>query len=341
MALPDGLNRAIAHCGLLAPGDRVLVAVSGGPDSLALLHALHSLREELGLADLQAAHLNHGLRGAESATDSAFVAAFCAARGIPCRVGTADVTAVTRQRKVSTQQAARLIRYQFLDATANAVGADKIATGHTQDDQAETVLLNILRGTGLDGLRGIPARRGRLVRPLLDVSRAEVTAYCEAHGLTPRLDASNLATDHYTRNRIRLELLPQLASDYNPGVRDALLRLSQIAARDADYLAQQALTALAEVTLAAEPSRLVLDRVKMAPLHPSLLRHVLRAALAQFRGTGEAITHEHLELLCAAIVGERRLPFGLTTPPPPCAVKVTPRRLTFTIPSAIDGHHSP
>lgn len=341
MALLDSLRRTLLQHGLVAPGGRVLVAVSGGPDSLALLHALHALREELGLADLQVAHLDHGLRGAESAADAAFVAAFCAARSVPCHVGRADVAALIQERKVSTQQAARTARYQFLGTTADAVGAGQIATAHTQDDQAETVLLNILRGSGLDGLRGIPIRRGRFIRPSLNTSRAEVLAYCEANGLTPRLDASNLTTDHYTRNRIRLELLPHLARHYNPGVRSALLRLSEIAARDADYLLLQARAALSEATMTSEPARLTLDRVKMAALHPALQRHVLRAALAQFRGTGESVTHEHLEPLCAAIAGEHRLPFGLTTPPPHCAVRVTPRRVTLTTPPATDARHNP
>lgn len=330
MALPDTLTQTVAERKLLAPGDRLLAAVSGGPDSLALLHALHTLRHELSLGDLQVAHLDHRLRGAASAADAAFVAAFCAGLDIPCHAGKADVASLGLERKVSTQQAARLARYQFLNATADAVGADKVATGHTQDDQVETVLLNILRGSGLDGLRGIPPRRGRFIRPLLDVSRADVASYCAANGLTPRLDASNFATDHYTRNRLRLELLPTLAQDYNPGVRDALLRLSQIAARDGDYMAQQSHLALAEVTMASDTARLVLDRPKLAALHPALLRHVLRAALVQVRGTGEAVTHEHLEPLCAAIAGQRRLPFGLTTPPPHCAIRVTPRRVALT-----------
>ena len=341
MALPDSLRRTISQHQLTAPGDRLLVAVSGGPDSLALLHALHALRDELSFGDLQAAHLDHGLRGADSASDATFVASFCAHLGVPCHLGLADVAGIAETRKLSTQQAARLARYRFLEATADAAGAERIATGHTQDDQVETVLLNILRGSGLDGLRGIPARRGRFVRPLLDVARAEVNTYCEAHGLTPRLDVSNLATDHYTRNRLRLELLPQLAREYNPGVREALLRLSQIAARDTDYLAQQAHSALADVTMASEPTRLVLDRTKLAALHPALLRHVLRAALAQFRGTGESVTHEHLEPLCAAIAGERRLPFGLTTPAPQCCVRVTPRRVALTTPPATGAGRTP
>ncbi len=331
--MSQALADALTASGLLANGDRVLVAVSGGPDSLSLLHALWTLRGPLGLASVAAAHLDHGLRGGESAADAAFVAAFCAERAIFCRLGYADTAAQAQSRKVSIQQAARDARYAFLEAAAQETGVDKIATAHTQDDQMETVLLNILRGTGLDGLGGIPARRGPFIRPLLQVSRADVLAYGETHGLTPRLDPSNLDATHYTRNRLRLLLLPLLARDYNPAVRQALLRLSQTAARDADYLHRQAETTLPRLTLAAGPGSLILDANGLRELHPALLRHVLRAAVTQVRGSREAVTHEHWEPLCDAICGRRHLPFGLTTPAPHCAIRVTLRRVQFVLQS--------
>ena len=333
MGLRDTLRRTISERALLAPGDRVLVAVSGGPDSLALLHAMHGLGDELGLADLQAAHLDHGLRGDESAGEARFVAAFCQARAIPCTLGAVDVPAQQQRQGGSTQEAARDARDVFLRDAAREVGAGRIATGHTRDDQAETILLNILRGSGLDGLRGIPARRGPYVRPLRDTSRAAVEDYCAEHGLVPRRDPSNLDPSHYTRNKLRLELLPLLARDYNPGIQAALLRLAEAAARDADYLHRQAEATRAEVTLQQTEATLVLDARRLRALHPSLLRHVLRAAFAHLRGTRLGLTHEHLEPLCAALAGERRLPFGLTTPAPHCAARVTARRLTLTLPA--------
>ena len=328
--LPDALRRAAAHGGLIAPGDRLLVAVSGGHDSLALLHALHALRDEIGLADLRAAHFDHGLRGEASAADAASVQAFCDRRDIPCALGRGDIRALAHDGKVSTQVAARLARYRFLEAAAAAAQTNKTATAHTQDDQVETVLLNILRGTGLDGLRGIPARRSPYIRPLLGVSRADVLTYCDEHSLTPCLDASNQATD-YTRNRLRLQLLPQLARDYNPGVCASLLRLSEIAARDADFLQSHAESTLTAVTLSCDGGRLVLDCNKLRALHPALLRHTLRAAFRQERGTLEGLTHEHLEALCAAVLGDKRLPFGLTMPRPHCTARVSQRRFTLSL----------
>lgn len=318
---------------LFAPGDRVLVAVSGGPDSLCLMHILWTERERRGLGEVEAAHLDHGLRGDESAGESAWVAAWCQERGIPCHVGRADVASLARERKRSKQEAARAARYAFLEETAAHRGANKIATGHTQDDQVETVLMNVLRGTGLDGLRGIPARRGPFVRPLLDVSRTEIEAYCTANGLEPRRDPSNLSSDAYTRNRVRLELLPQLARDYNPVVAGALLRLSNIARRDLDYLQTQADTALAEVTQERSAFRLVLDRPALTGLHPALLRHVLRSALSSLRGTGEGLTYSHIEQVCQAVAAPAPHAFGLNLPCPFCTVHIAGATLTLTLAS--------
>ena len=290
---------------LFAPGDRVLVAVSGGPDSLSLLHVLWSEREARSLAAVEAAHLDHGLRGAESAAEAAWVAAWCAERGIPCHVGLADVAARARDSKSSKQEAARTARYAFLEETAAQIGATKIATGHTRDDQVETVLMNVLRGTGLDGLRGIPAQRGQFVRPLLDVSRAEIEDYCAANGLEPRRDPSNLSPDTYTRNRVRLELLPLLVREYNPAVADALLRLSEIAGRDLEYLQTQADTALVAATVVRRTDKLVLDGARLLGMHPALLRRVLRAAVTQVRGSAEGIAQHHIERVCQILLRPR------------------------------------
>ncbi len=307
---------------LVPLGSTVLVAISGGPDSLALLHALWTEGAAHGLADVSAAHLDHTFRGAESAAEAAWVAAWCAEREIACEVGTADVAARAKADKVSKQEAARAARYAFLEEAAARVGADWIATGHTRDDQAETVLMNVLRGTGTDGLAGIPAVSGRVVRPLLDVSRAEVEAYCAAHGLTPRRDPSNLESKAYTRNRVRLELLPQLAQEYNPAVADAMVRLSVIAGRDSDYLEQQAARELAQVTASRVANAMVLRRAKLAALHPAMQRRVLRLAFAEMRGTDAGVTFEHIEAVCRAIEDAAGPPFGLTLPVPSCRLTV-------------------
>jgi tRNA(Ile)-lysidine synthase len=210
--------------GLVAPGERVLVAVSGGPDSTALLHALARLAPRLGCS-LEAASVDHCLRP-EAAAEARAVAAACASLGVPCRVLTVDVPG-GRRRGESLQTAARRLRLRALEDEAAARSCQKIALGHTADDQAETVLFRIVRGTGVAGLSGIPHRRGALVRPLLDVRRAQVLAFLHRRRIAFVEDPSN-SDRRFARSRVRGAWLPFLAAE-NPRVVEALLGLSRSA----------------------------------------------------------------------------------------------------------------
>src|SRR5438067_9362105 len=254
----------------------VLVAVSGGADSVALARGLQSLGGS-GEGRLVLAHFNHRLRGAESDADEAFVRQLAEQFGLQVIVGSAASDLTAGRSGQGIEGAARQARYDFLAAAVAQTGARYLATAHTADDQAETVLFNILRGTGLAGLAGIPRLRGlseatTIVRPLLDVKRADVLGYLQSLGQSYRDDSSNRLED-YTRNRIRLQLLPLLARDYNPRVRDALLRIAQIATQTEDFLDQQAETVLS-VAARRIPSGLEFDLKRMHHLHPALVRHV-------------------------------------------------------------------
>ena len=234
MTLLQRLHQTIGEQDLIGSGDRVLVAVSGGPDSTALLHALHTLG-----FDVQAAHLNHGLRGQEADDDAEYVTDFCRGLRIPLVVERRDVAGLRRRTRVSTQEAARSARCHFLTETATRVQAARIATAHNQDDRTESVLMNILRGTGTEGLRGIAYKRGVFVRPLLDVPRADIETYCQENNLCPRRDSSNQST-LYARNNVRHELLPYVERRYNSEARRAILRLSEIASSESDLIRDQA-----------------------------------------------------------------------------------------------------
>jgi len=286
----------------------LVVAVSGGPDSLTLFDALYSLRDELGLR-LHGAHLDHGLRGAAAKTDAAFVKEFFESRGVQCTLDRADVPALRNRRRLSVEEAARLARYDFLGRVAKKVGADAIALGHTATDQAETVLLNIVRGSGLTGLRGMDAvsRRtlaGRdvlLFRPLLAVSREDTVAYCAALGLAPRTDETNLSTD-LARGRVRQEVMPVLRR-LNPAIQDALLRLSANASRDLDYLAEQAAKAWREVA-SARDGALEIERKAFAELPAALQGHVLRRAVLEAKGDLEQVEQNHIEGMARIMRGK-------------------------------------
>ncbi|HEX9713500.1 MAG TPA: tRNA lysidine(34) synthetase TilS [Actinomycetota bacterium] len=230
-ALLATMRRTIARRGLLKGGESVVAAVSGGPDSLAMLHALHRLADEYGL-ELHVAHLDHRLREG-SAADAAFVSRQAARLGLPATVRAAE--APQRPRGTSPEEAAREMRLGFLEETAAAVGADRIATGHTLDDQAETVLMRVLTGAGPRGLAGIPAARGPYVRPLLDVRRAQTEAFCRVLRLRPRLDPTNEQAD-YLRNVIRRETIPALSSTINARLPETLARLADVMAAEDEVM---------------------------------------------------------------------------------------------------------
>jgi tRNA(Ile)-lysidine synthase len=255
---------------MLKGGETVVVAVSGGPDSLTLLHVLARLRPSLDLA-LHVAHFDHRLR-ASSGGDAAFVARAAERLGLPATVRAASTT--DRLPGTSPEESARERRYAFLQEVADAAGAHRIATGHTLDDQAETVLMRVLAGTGTHGLGGIPPVRGRVVRPLIDVARAETEGFCRAARLRPRRDPTN-ADPAFYRNAVRAELVPLLVARFNLHAPEALARLADLA-RDEDALLDELAAAAVELEEASGASRIPVDRLLALP--PALARRVLRRA---------------------------------------------------------------
>lgn len=284
---------------LLRSGDTVLLACSGGPDSLALLHILQSLRSTYGI-ELVAAHVDHMIRGAESAADAQFVADFCRQRDIRCYCTALDVPASAAGSGHSLEETARFLRYRYLREVAEEVGAAAIATGHHRDDQAETVLIHLLRGAGSDGLAGmLPAGNG-IIRPLLAVTRSEIEAYCREHRLPARLDSTNGQTD-YLRNSIRLELLPWLEERYNPAIKESLCRTAAIIGEEHAFVRAAAEQVWGE-TVQTESDMFVLDGQKFARLSCALQREVLRLTIEKKQGNLRGISFYHVEKMIEMIL---------------------------------------
>ena len=312
----------IREYGLLSGGETVLVAVSGGQDSVCLLHVLNKLQKEFDML-VHAAHLDHGLRGPEAEADARYVQELTDKLGIPATIEKRDVNEFNRQKKTSLEEAAREVRYRFLDEVAEKVGASRIAVGHTRDDQVETLLMHYLRGTGIQGLRGLkpaaPIPYGKqndgrwVIRPLLNITRNETGEYCRVAELQPRSDSSNQQTA-FMRNRIRIELIP-LLKQYNPDIEDTLIRLADLAGEDADFIDRQA-AAVYEQTTTSEGCLTCLDAGKLRGVPLSLQRRVFRLVLERAYGTLKDIESAHVESLVRLLFGTTgkcvSLPGGLT-----------------------------
>ncbi|MBI2303251.1 MAG: tRNA lysidine(34) synthetase TilS [Chloroflexi bacterium] len=309
--------RAIEAYGLIEPGEKVVVGVSGGPDSVCLLHLLSQGRWNVAL---HVAHLNHMLRGEEAEADARYVSQLAQTLGLAATVEERDVGAYQRCYGGSLEEAARQVRYTFLSQVAETVGAQKVAVGHTADDQVETILLHLIRGTGLTGLGGMkwlspcPTTQGdrvMLIRPLLEVRRRETEAYCRRHHLDPRWDTSNRIWGPI-RNRIRHELMPLLRR-YNPKIDDGLLRLGRSLQDDAAFIRGQ-IARLWPLVSKDQEGAIVLDREAMNAMPPALKRHLLREAVARLGVMGLEAAHvEAMMLALTKRVGTTlALPQGMT-----------------------------
>ncbi|MDD5093967.1 MAG: tRNA lysidine(34) synthetase TilS [Dehalococcoidia bacterium] len=287
-----------------APGPLV-VGVSGGADSVCLLHILAQLQDELGL-NLHVAHLNHRLRGEESDGDARYVAELAQKLALSVIIEERDVSSYQVEKRISLEEAAREVRYAFFSRVAKSVGADAVAVGHTADDQAETILMHLIRGTGMAGLRGmqplfrrhLPGGSLRVIRPLLEVTRQQTEAYCSQCNLSPRIDSSNLSPK-YLRNRIRSELMPILQG-YNSNIRENLTRTARIVVADMDQI-DATVSQLWESVASERPDGIALDNKAFAGLSLSLKRYLLRSVLEKLLGELRDIEEVHIESLLEAM----------------------------------------
>ena len=296
------VRKTIKKHDMLRKGDHVLVGVSGGADSVALLAVLDHLRPVWGLT-LTAAHFNHKTRAAESDRDEAFVRNLCKSIGIAVVCG--SLKEGMRPRGLSTEDFLRRSRYGFFEKARRKAGADRIALGHHQGDQAETVLMNVIRGAGLAGISGIPPVRnaGTIIRPLIDCTRREIVDYLAAKGLSFVDDSSN-TDERFLRNRIRAHLMPELEKSYNPAIREALCRLANVFRVDNDYITREAQLRLAhwrDGRVQDKPLEVPIAEIK--DLHPALQRRAILEIAREISAADAAIGFEHVQAVLALAGG--------------------------------------
>ena len=315
MSALDGLERLVAgalqRAGYSGVDASLVVAVSGGSDSVALVRCLYRLRDNHRLR-LHLAHLNHNFRGEEAYADARFVRDLAQELGLDATVEERDVLTYQRDRRISSfEQAAREIRYAFLAEVAESSGSQAVVTGHTADDVAETVLLHILRGTGIHGLRGmselspwpwpLQGRQLQLFRPLLRAAKTGTLSYCDTLGQEYRSDSGNYMPQ-FTRNRVRHNLLPQLGSEYNPKVRESLLRLARTAELELDYMEGEVERLWPQIAVERDGA-VDLDRPALVSVHPALQKLLLRRAYALAVGNTRRLEERHLDAMAGLAQG--------------------------------------
>ncbi|MFO7152718.1 MAG: tRNA lysidine(34) synthetase TilS [Bacillota bacterium] len=314
MDIVEVFKNTVAKHQMIKNGDRILVGVSGGADSVCLLHLLLRFRQEFGI-DLAVAHLNHSFRGREADEDEAFVRELARKWELPFYAEKIDVPAYVRETGLSPEDAARRVRYAFFERVREKIRADRIALAHNSNDREETILMNIFRGSGIEGLVGIEPVRDHYIRPLIDVERKAIEEYLRKEGIPYRTDSTNLQAIYF-RNKIRLELIPLIKRDYCPHLSAALKRLSEIASIDASLLDELTRAAYAE-TSEKIPGGVKIDLKKFGELHDSLKLRVVRKAAEEILGILQDFEYRHAKMLVDFIMekptGSRlSLPHGLT-----------------------------
>ncbi|MFA5098003.1 MAG: tRNA lysidine(34) synthetase TilS [Candidatus Margulisiibacteriota bacterium] len=287
---------------MIGPGEKVIVGVSGGPDSVALLHFLVTNYPK---NKFHVCHLNHRLRGGDSGRDALLVKKTCSRLKIPGSMVEMDIAVYAKKNKLSLEEAGRIVRYDFFEKTAAKVKAKKIALAHTADDNIETFLMRLVRGSGIKGFCGIPPVNGNIIRPLIDAWKSEVIEYCQDNELEYNVDKTNLETKQF-RNKIRNELIPILWK-YNPNIKEVLINTINILSEDFDYISQKAFTP--SPSPKGRGGQILMS--KLAKLHPALKTQIVRSYIEKVKGNLKEVSYKHIRDILKLKEGQIHLPGGL------------------------------
>lgn len=295
---------------LIEEGEKVVVGVSGGPDSICLINTLFNIKSDKKLnCELVVVHINHLIRE-EARDDEEFVKKYCEDKKIPFFSKRIDVLTLANNKKIGTEEAGREARYTFYKEVLDKVKADKIATAHTKCDNAETVLMNIIRGTGTSGLKGITAKRDNIyIKPLIEISREEIEKYCETESLNPRFDKTN-NENIYTRNKVRNILIPLIQKEFNPNIIDTLDRLSNLAMLENDYFREITEITFNKILIKEEKGEIILNLKEFNKQHEAIKSRIIILGIKKLLGTNNGIEQIHIKdiiKLCENNIGNKYL----------------------------------
>ena len=295
---------------LIKSGEKVVLGVSGGPDSIFMLDTLRKLKENKKLdCELVVAHVNHMIRE-EAIDDEQYVLDYCKKNNIECYAKRIDVQKYANNNKVGTEEAGRILRYEFFDEILEHTNSQKIAIAHNKNDKAETIIMNLLRGAGLTGLKGIePIRNNKYIRPILEMERNEIEEYCEYNSLNPRIDKTNFENT-YTRNKIRNIIIPYIKEEFNPNIIDAMNRLSQVVTEDEVFLDEITKEELNKIIINKNSNEIVLDLKEFNTLNKVIQKRMVFFAMSQILGNSTGIEKIHVDnivKLCNSNIGNKFL----------------------------------
>lgn len=302
----------ITKYNLIQNGDKIVVGVSGGPDSISLINVLDEIRNDKTISlnfNLVVAHINHNIR-IEAKADEDFVRNYCKDKKIEVHVLSIDIEKMSKQQKMGTEEAGRIVRYNFFEEVLQKTDANKIATAHTANDNAETVLMNIIRGSGLSGLKGIkPIRNNKFIRPLIETSREEIEKYCQQNKLNPRIDKTNFE-NNYTRNKIRNLLIPFIKEQFNPNIITNINRLSKIINEENEYLENIVKQKYNEILVQEIEGQIILDLKQFNKQDLVIKNRLILHTINRLQGNVQGIGKVHIDdiiKLCKNNLGNKYL----------------------------------
>lgn len=282
--------------------------MSGGPDSITLLDVLLKIQKEIKF-NIVVAHINHMIRK-EAIDDQKYVEEFCKNRKIPCFVKQVEIQDIAKKQKIGTEEAGRKIRYEFFDEILKQTNSNKIATAHTKNDNVETVLMNIIRGTGTSGLKGIEViRENKYIRPLLNCKRNQIEEYCKINNLKPRIDKTNME-NIYTRNKVRNLLIPYIQKGFNPNIIEAIDRLSKISKEENQFIEDKTIQAYKEILIEETKEQITLDLKKFNVLELVIKNRIVLYTINRLFGSSSGIEKIHIQdiiKLCSNNIGNKFL----------------------------------
>ena len=303
----DKILETIKKYNLITPEDIILVAVSGGPDSMCLLDNMIKLQQILKIKEIIVVHLNHMIRE-EAKEETEYVKDFCNKNKIRCFVKFEDIINEAKEQKVGTEEAGRRARYNFFEQIAKKVGATKIAIAHNKNDNVETVLMHMLRGSGISGLSGIkPYREGKYIRPLIKCSRDEIEEYCRKENINPKYDKSN-NDNTYTRNRIRNELIPYLKKEFNPNIIETIDRLSDLILSEENFMQELTIENYNKILLEKNDNEIILNLKQFNLFNNIIKSRIILYTIKELFGTSKGIEKIHIDdiiKLCGNNIGNK------------------------------------